>query len=162
MMWVTYKELYEVKPITREDYPILMEIFQNDSESVNRVFAGWNRYNTNVLTRRKSDLKILGWTEQNRVGNEDGSKVWFVGARAMHPDFRDGGVTLASINAEALYYIFHTWGAKAVYAPVLRATNANGNRYNWEDTVPSTVKYTEQNDNYGFVEITREQYLGSI
>jgi len=160
MMWVTYKELYEVKPITREDYPILMEIFQNDSESVNKVFAGWNRYNTNVLIRRKSDLKILGWTEQNRVGNEDGSKVWFVGARAMHPDFRDGGVTAASINAEALYYIFHTWGAKAVYAPVLIATN--GNSYNWEDTVPSTVKNTEQKGNYGLVEITREQYLGSI
>ena len=79
----------------------------------------------------------------------------------MHPDFRDRGVTLAAINAEALHYIFHTWGGKAVYAPVLRATNDAGNRYNWEGTVPSAVNYTEHSDSYGFVEITREQYLGS-
>jgi len=159
-MWTTYKELYEFRPLTSEDRPIIMEILQNDEAAVDKVFAGWNMYNTNVLCRRKTDGRIMSWTEENRIENPDGSKVWYVGARAMHPDFRDRGVTLAAINAEALHYIFHTWGGKAVYAPVLRAF-VNGNAYNWEDTVPSALTFSEHSAEYGFVAITREQYLGS-
>jgi hypothetical protein len=160
-MWTTYKEIYEFRLLTSEDRPIISEILAGDEAAIDKVFAGWNMYNTNVLCRRKTDGRIMSWAEENRIENPDGSKVWYVGARAMHPDFRDRGVTLAAINAEALHYIFHTWGGKAVYAPVLRATNDAGNRYNWEGTVPSAVNYTEHSDSYGFVEITREQYLGS-
>jgi hypothetical protein len=162
IMWTTYKELYEVRLLTSEDRPIIMEIFQNDEAAVDRVFTGWNHYNRNVLVRRKSDERIVAWRESNTVENADGSKVWYVGARAMHPDFRDGGVTLRAVAEEAIYYVFHTWGAKVIYVPVLRAKNDKGVRYNWEAAVPSVSTYTEQNDNYGFVEITKEQYLGSV
>ena len=161
-MWTTYKELYEFRPLTSEDRPIIMEIFQNDEAAVDRVFRGWNHYNRNVLVRRKLDERIVGWRESNTVENADGSKVWFVGAIAMHPDFRDGGVTLAAVTEEGRYYIFHTWGAKALYAPVLRAKNDKGVRYNWEASSHPASTYAEQNDNYGFLTLTKEQYFYSI
>ena len=161
MPWTTYKEIYEFRDLTSEDRPIISEILENNEEAVDRVFAGWNLYNTNVLCRRKSDQKIISWAEENRVENDAGSKFWYVGARAMHPDFRDKGVTLKAVNAEALYYIFETWNGTAVYAPVLKARNERGSRYNWEATVPSATSYAEQNNDYGFVEITRDHYFGN-
>ena len=161
-MWTTYKELYEFRPLTSEDRPIIIEIFQNDEAAVDRVFRGWNHYNRNVLVRRKSDERIVGWRESNTVENADGSRVWLVGAIAMHPDFRDRGITLAAVTEEGRYYIFHTWGAKALYAPVLKAKNDKGVRYNWEASAHPASTYTEQNDNYGFLKLTKEQYFDSI
>ena len=162
MSWTTYKELYEYRLMTAEDSPILSEMFEGNQEFVERALGGWNLYNTNVITRRISDQKIVGWTEQNRIENSDGSKVWYVGARAIHPEFRDGGVTQRSVNEEVLYYIFNVWGAKAVYAPVFRGRNNSGTRYNWESRVPTSVSsYSSQNDRYGFVSITKEDYFGN-
>ena len=161
-MWTTYKELYEYRLATREDGPIFNVLFQGNQEFVERALSGWNQYNTNAIFRRISDQKIVGWTEQNRIENSDGSKVWYVGARAIHPEFRDGGATQRSLNEEALYYIFNVWGAKAVYAPVFRGRNNSGTRYNWESRVPTSVSsFTTQSDNYGFVAITREDYFGN-
>lgn len=161
-MWTTYKELYEYRLMTSEDGPILNEIFQGNQDFVERALNGWNKYNTNCIFRRTTDQKLVGWTEQNRIENLDGSKVWYVGARAIHPDFRDGGVTQRNLNEEALYYIFNVWGAKAVYAPVFRGKNNAGTRYNWESRVPISVSsYITQRDNYGYVTITKEDYFGN-